>query len=35
MDSYDDDEIDKRRRRRRNPFYPFGFDDDFIRFVRR
>jgi len=31
MDSYDDDEIDKRRRRRRNPFYPFGFDDDFIK----
>jgi len=31
MDSYDDDEIDRRRRRRRNPFDAFGFDDDFIR----
>jgi HSP20 family protein len=31
MDSYDDDEIDKRRKRRRNPFDAFGFDDDFIR----
>jgi len=31
MDSYDNDEIDRRRRRRRNPFDAFGFDDDFIR----
>ena len=31
MDSYDDDEIDKRRRRRRHPFDSFGIDDDFIR----
>ena len=31
MDSYDDDEIDRRRRRRRNPVDPFGFDDEFIR----
>jgi HSP20 family protein len=31
MDSYDDKEIDRRRRRRRSPFDAFGIDDDFIR----
>jgi HSP20 family protein len=31
MDSYDDEEIDRRRRRRRSPFDAFGIDDDFIR----
>ena len=32
MDDYDDDEIDRRKKRRRNPFDNFfGIDDDFIR----
>lgn len=31
MDTYDDDEIDRRKRRRRNPFDTFGFDNDFFR----
>ena len=29
MDPFNDE--DKNRRKRRNPFDPFGFDDDFIK----
>ena len=31
MDYFDDDEFRDRKRRRRNPFDMFGFDEDFIR----
>lgn len=31
MDNYEDDDADNKRRRKRDPFDMFGFDDDFIK----